>query len=188
MSFSRREFLLGFGAGLLLPKTWDFYSDFLASHGEPYVDQAPLAKHTLYAARVDGDDGLRLQLDFADVNDSIPDFSAMTKRQFISAYMPDYPEEEIQCDSHLDEPVDSWYAFENWAYTHSPDIRAFNMLYGLDLGGLSEAKQREEGWIHFVNGPSPGNASRWVNIDPLGVSVLQQKLIELNLPVQLAMT
>ena len=172
MSFSRREFLLGLGAGLLLPKRLDFYSDFLAGHGEPYIDQAPLAKHTLYAAHVDGDDGLRLQLDFADVEDSVPDFSAMTKRQFIITYMPDYPEEEIEYESHLDEPVDSWYAFENWVYTHSPDSRAFNMLYGLDLGRLSEAKQREEGWIHFVNGPSPGNASRWVNIDPLGVSVL----------------
>ena len=187
MSFSRREFLLGLGAGLLLPKTWDFYSNFLASHGEPYIGQAPLAKHTLYAAHVDFDDGLRLQLDFADVDDSVPDFSSMTKRQFISAYMPDYPEEEIEYESHLDEPVDSWYAFENWVYTHSPDSRAFNMLSVLDLGRLSEAKQREEGWIHFVDGSSPGNASRWVNIDPLGVSVLQQKLIELNLPIQLVM-
>ena len=188
MSFSRREFLLGLGAGLLLPKTWDFYSDFLAGHGEPYIDRAPAAQHTLYATSVEGDDGLRLQLDFADVEDSVPDFSSMTKRQFISAYMPEYPEEEIQYEPHLDEPVDSWYAFENWVYTHSPDSRAFSMLYGLDLGHLSEAKQREEGWIHFVNGASPGNSSRWVNIDPLGVSVLQQKLIQLNLPVQLAMT
>ena len=111
MASSRREFLLGLGAGLLLPKRWDFYSDFLAGHGEPYIDQAPLAKHTLYAAHVDGDDGLRLQLDFADVNDSVPDFSSMTKRHFISAYIPDYPKEEIEYESHLDEPVDSWYAF-----------------------------------------------------------------------------
>lgn len=187
MSFSRREFLLGAGAGLLLPKTWDFYSDFLAGHGEPYIDRAPAAQHTLYAASVEGDDGLRLQLDFADVEDSVPDFSSMTKRQFISAYMPNYPQEEIEYESDLDEPVDSWYAFENWVYTHSPDSRAFSMLCGLDLGHLSEVKQRTEGWIHFVNGPSPGNASRWVNIDRLGVSILQHKINALNLPVQLAM-
>ena len=35
MSFSRREFLLGFGAGLLLPKTWESYADYLARTGEP---------------------------------------------------------------------------------------------------------------------------------------------------------
>ena len=34
MSFTRREFLLGTGAGLLLPKTYDFFANFLAKNGE----------------------------------------------------------------------------------------------------------------------------------------------------------
>ena len=66
-------------------------------------------------------------------------------------------------------------------------MKAFELLRYLDLGGLSEHKHRGEGWIHFVDGPCPGNSSRWVNIDRLGTSVLQHKLNELGLPVQVAL-
>ena len=39
MSVTRREFLLGTGAGLLLPKTYDFFADFLAKNGEPFLEK-----------------------------------------------------------------------------------------------------------------------------------------------------
>ena len=80
-----------------------------------------------------------------------------------------------------------WYAFEHWVDAHSPDIKAYELLEPLDLGHLSEQQDRDEGWIHFVNGPCPGNSGRWVTIDPLGASVLQHKLNELELPVQVTL-
>lgn len=80
-----------------------------------------------------------------------------------------------------------WYAFEHWVDAHSPDTKAYELLEPLDLGRLSEQQDRDEGWIHFVNGPCPGNSSRWVNIDPLGASVPHHKLHKLRLPVRVAM-
>ena len=187
MSFSRREFLLGFGAGLLLPKTWDFYADYLSRTGEPYLASSGDAAHTLYVKDCEDPEGLRLILDYPDQDSSVPDFSRMTKRQFIERYLPGWSEEELAYEDDLDELVPHWYAFEHWVDAHSPDIKSYELLKPLDLGGLSEQKNRGEGWIHFVNGPCPGNSSRWVNIDPLGTSVLQHKLNELGLPVQVAL-
>ena len=187
MSFSRREFLLGFGAGLLLPKNWDFYANYLARTGEPYLAAPGSARHTLFVKNCEDDAGPRLLLDFDDHDASVPDFSNMTKRQFIHTYLPDYTEEELEYECGLDERVDHWYAFEHWVDRHSPDIKAFQLLEPLDLGRLSDNNDRGEGWIHFVNGPCPGNSSQWVNIDLLGTSVLQHKLIELGLPIKVAL-
>jgi hypothetical protein len=57
MSFSRREFLLGFGAGLLLPKNWDFYAGYLARTGEPYLAVPKSARHTLFVKNCDDEEG-----------------------------------------------------------------------------------------------------------------------------------
>lgn len=187
MSFSRREFLLGFGAGLLLPKTWDFYADYLARSGEPYLGPPARSERTLFVTNCDDDEGLRLLLDYPDHDSSVPDFSRMTKRQFIATYLPGWTEEELEYEDALDKPVDRWYAFEHWVGVHSPDIKAFELLEPLDLGGWSEQEDRGEGWIHFVDGPCPGNSSRWVTIDPLGASVLQHKLNEFNYNIRVAL-
>ncbi|MDA8555238.1 hypothetical protein N9V98_06670 [Luminiphilus sp.] len=187
MSFSRREFLLGFGAGLLLPKNWDFYANFLARTGEPYLARPKSAEHTLYAKNFDEPEGLRLILDFDSMDASVPNFSSMTKREFINVYVPALSAEDLEYEDDLDEVVPRWYAFDHWVEAHSPDVKAFELLRYLDLGGLSERNDRGQGWIHFVDGPCPGNSSRWVNIDPLGTSVLQHKLNELGLPVQVAL-
>ena len=187
MSFSRREFLLGFGAGLLLPKTWDFYADYLARTGEPYLASSGDATHTLYVKDCDDTEGLRLILDYPDHDSSVPDFSRMTKRHFIERYLPGWTEKALEYEDALDELVPHWYAFEHWVDAHSPDIKAYELLEPLDLGRLSEKQDRDEGWIHFVNGPYPGNSGRWVTIDPLGASVLQHKLNELRLPVRVAL-
>ena len=187
MSFSRREFLLGFGAGLLLPKTWNFYADYLARTGEPYLAASGATAHTLYVKNCEDAEGLRLILDYPDHDSSVPDFSHMTKRQFIARYLPGWTEEELAYEDDLDEIVPHWFAFEHWVSAHSPDLKAYELLKPLDLGRLSKCEDRGEGWIHFVNGPCPGNSSRWVNIDPLGTSVLQHKLNELGLPVQVAL-
>jgi len=187
MSFSRREFLLGFGAGLLLPKRWDFYANAMARTGEPYLAGPKVAEHTLYATNFGEPEGLRLFLDFDSMDAAVPDFSSMTKREFIDVYVSGLSAEDFECEDDLDEVVPDWFAFEHWVEGHSPDVKAFELLLYLDLGGLSERNDRGQGWIHFVDGPCPGNSSRWVNIDPLGTSVLQHKLNELDLPVKVAL-
>ena len=111
----------------------------------------------------------------------------MTKRQFIARYLPGWTEEELEYEDALDEIVPHWYAFDHWIDAHSPDIKAYELLEPLDLGLSSDQQDRDQGWIYFVNGPCPGNSSRWVTIDPLGASVLQHKLNEIGLPVQVAL-
>ena len=55
---------------------------------------------------------------------------------------------------------------------------AFYFLSSLDLGLLRDSTETESGYIDFVEGPCPGNDSRFVCADGLGVSLLQQRLTE----------
>ena len=46
---TRRAFIKGIGAGLLLPSTWDFFANYLDVHGEPLVRKPKSVERVLYA-------------------------------------------------------------------------------------------------------------------------------------------
>ena len=46
---TRRTFIKGIGAGLLLPTTWDLFANHLANHGEPLMRVPKRIDHILYA-------------------------------------------------------------------------------------------------------------------------------------------
>ena len=96
---------------------------------------------------------LRLILNYPDHDSSVPDFSRMTKRQFISHYLPGRTEEELAYEDDLDEIVPHWFAFEHWVSAHSPDIKAYELLKPLDLGGRSERPR--QGLDPFCGWPLP---------------------------------
>ena len=54
-----------------------------------------LHNDTLYVKDCEDPEGLRLILDYPDHDSSVPDFSRMTKRQFIDRYIPGWTEEEL---------------------------------------------------------------------------------------------
>ena len=87
MSFTRREFLLGTGAGLLLPKTYDFFANFLAKNGEPLLEKPTDFTQTIYCSDIFGEGGLRLLLDTPEYE--IPDFSSFTYEEFFQEFFPD---------------------------------------------------------------------------------------------------
>jgi hypothetical protein len=73
---------------------------------------------------------------------------------------------------------------DRWDNFAGPQAKAFHLLKGLDLGHSGSAL-RQAGQIIFEEfGGSPGNSYTWVELhDDLTVSLLQARLIELNLPI-----
>ena len=71
---------------------------------------------------------------------------------------------------------------DSWDNFTGPQAKAHHLLKGLDLGGAGSAL-RQAGQIIFEEfGGSPGNSCTWVELrDDLTVSLLQARLIELNL-------
>ena len=76
---------------------------------------------------------------------------------------------------------------DRWDNFAGPQAKAFHLLKGLDLGHSGSAL-RQAGQIIFEEfGGSPGNSYTWVELhDDLTVSLLQARLIELNLPIDVA--
>jgi hypothetical protein len=75
----------------------------------------------------------------------------------------------------------------SWDNFTGPQAKAHHLLKRLDLGGAGSAL-RQAGQIIFEQfGGSPGNSFTWVELrDDLTVSLLQARLIELNLPINVA--
>jgi hypothetical protein len=73
---------------------------------------------------------------------------------------------------------------DSWDNFTGPQAKAFHLLKKLDLGA-ADSKLRQAGEIIFEEfGGAPGNSYTWVELkDDLTVSLLQARLIELNLPI-----
>jgi hypothetical protein len=71
-----------------------------------------------------------------------------------------------------------------WDNFTGPAAKAYHLLKTLDLGDV-DSKLRQDGEIIFEGcGGGPGNTYTWVELkDDLTVSLLQARLIELNLPI-----
>ena len=84
----------------------------------------------------------------------------------------------------LDTRLNSFGWEDRWDNFAGPQAKAFHLLKGLDLGHSGSAL-RQAGQIIFEEfGGSPGNSYTWVELhDDLTVSLLQARLIELNLPI-----
>ena len=76
---------------------------------------------------------------------------------------------------------------DRWDNFAGPQAKAHHLLKNLDLGHAGSAL-RQAGQIIFEEfGGSPGNSYTWVELqDDLTVSLLQARLIELNLPIDVA--
>ena len=73
---------------------------------------------------------------------------------------------------------------DRWDNFAGPQAKAFHLLKGLDLGHSGSALRRAGQIIFQEFGGSPGNSYTWVELnDDLTVSLLQARLIELNLPI-----
>jgi hypothetical protein len=85
----------------------------------------------------------------------------------------------------LDKPLNGFGWEEMWDNFTGPQAKAFHLLKKLDLGSNPDSKLRQSGQIIFQEfGGAPGNSYTWVELkDDVTVSLLQARLIELNLPI-----
>jgi hypothetical protein len=84
----------------------------------------------------------------------------------------------------LDKRLDGFGWQDAWDNFTGPQAKAFHLLKKLDLGPL-DSTLRHAGEIIFEEfGGAPGNSYTWVELkDDLTVSLLQARLVELNLPI-----
>jgi hypothetical protein len=67
---------------------------------------------------------------------------------------------------------------------NGPQAKAHHLLKGLDLGSSSSTLKQAGQVIFEAFGGAPGFSYTWVDLkDDLTVSLLQARLIELNLPI-----
>jgi hypothetical protein len=85
----------------------------------------------------------------------------------------------------LDTHLNSFSWEDSWDNFTSPQAKAHHLLKELDLGSAPDSKLKQAGQIIFESfGAGPGNCYTWVELkDDVTVSLLQARLIELNLPI-----
>lgn len=176
---TRRQFVKGIGAGLLLPSVWDQLANYLESYGEPLLRPPRAVKDTLYATRWSEDFQLSLNTD----EDEMPPAS-MSIRDYIS-FFADGDDPGCWYTEDYEQPIGDFFVWEIWPYHYSSSARAFYFLSGLDLGDLCRCSDTGKGYLNFVENPSPGNDSRFVCTDELGASILQDRLNEYGHEVQI---
>ena len=189
MSITRRQFLLGTTAGLILPSFYERAYSFFENHGEPLLIMPKRPKKTLYAcADFAGDP--RLQLNLGDPEAGPPD---MTIREFCLKYGNGDPEnwwreewlgvdeaEPIDIDMQMDEGA----VLDRWVREDSSIARAYRFLESLDLGSGFNGPN-PVGGLDFIDGACPGNDYLGVEaLDPVSVSLLQLRLNELESGVE----
>lgn len=202
----RRSFLRAVGATLISTPSLSFFRHFLDTHGNPYLETVarsqPLgpAPTAIYLKDYLGDGEFRLLLDTP--NEEPNEIYTMTNAQFADEFMGGWedmcqwlnadcvdddgnPDPSDPLWQHAHDTVNSDFAFEYWVPRYSPDALAFDYLESLDLGLFDTSRDTDSGWIEFTNGVCPGNDSRFVDVDALGASLLQRRLIERNYDVQL---
>ena len=186
MSISRRQFILGTGAGLILPSYYDKVFTFFENHGEPLLEIPKQASLDLYAVSQGPGDGYEL-------NAGVPwaEPPPMTVREFAleqcgseEAYQEEWCDgEEVDFDSY----VDPEFAAESWGRSASPNAQAFYLLEGLDLGPDLEGANAV-GEIRFIDGACPGNDYLGVRAtDQVSVSLLQKRLNELDTGIRIVL-
>ena len=186
MSISRRQFILGTAAGLILPSYYDKVFTFFQNTGEPLLEIPKQAGIDLFAVNQGAGHGYALN-----VGDPWAEPPAMTIREFALEHCGSEEEyQEYWCDGEevdFDDFVDPEFVVEYWACSDSPNAQAFYLLEGLDLGSDLEG-EKAVGEIRFIDGPMPGNDYLGVEAaDQVSVSLLQKQLNELNTGIRIVM-
>jgi hypothetical protein len=190
----RRRFLIGAG-GLLTASFVRRASAFSRKAGEPLI--LPLAHkpdETLYVYRQDWSEDAEWRVSLGPDQPIAP--PPPTWREHLRALgHPLQTNDDIErvCNERhllpeeLDTRLNGFGWQDQWDNFTGPQAKAFHLLKELDLGP-PESTLRRPGQIIFQEfGGSPGNSYTWVELqNDLSVSLLQARLIELNLPINVA--
>jgi len=184
MSISRRHFLLGTAgaaAGLILPSYYRRALEFLDHTGEPLLEAVGHPTTELVAYQ-DCHGFLEYRLSLGHPYEEGP--PPMTLRQFADRYELDKfhlgfeDDEQPDWDSEVDWGRD--FYLDTWMYNDDPDMLAYELLSGLDLGPELTG-ENAVGQLQLEAG-STMVSSYW-NVgtyDTISLSLLQQRLNDLR--------
>ena len=187
MDLSRRNFLIGIGAGLILPSYYELARKHVLNTGEPLILPPPSPEIKLIAHDYAGLGSYTLN--WGDPYSDLPRFDDMTWRQFADAYThggEGYLELWQEDGIDPDDTVEEGFAEEHWILKNSPNARAYDLLWAYDLG-LDDDAATEDGQIEFIECPNPGSNYRGVEADVLGLSLLQDKLNQLDTAIEISL-
>ena len=187
---TRRAFLVGaaglttsVASGLILPAWLERAERFVADEDAPLLEPPAVEKVTINAVRFDGVDDIRLV-----IGDPFEEPPQMTWQGFFEHFYGDdfdsfeeFVAEWFVTPMRPTDEADSCLVLDTWlARGEAPDTLAYAYLEPLDIGpelGAGSAAGR----IDFVNGPCPGNDSRFVSVpDLLSLSLLQKRLNQID--------
>jgi hypothetical protein len=184
---SRRGFLIGVG-GLL---TTAFVKDakaFVRRNEQPLLVPPPHIAETLYWYD-NGDQGLLLTIgkwhfcpepptwrEFF-VNEGIPHRTERDAHRILA--------EHNVAPAHYNEPVDAYWWETRFDLKTGPTARAYHLLENINLGPTLEGSINQAHLV-FSQGDLANADSRWVDArDHITLSLLQARLIDLNLPIRI---
>lgn len=191
MDLSRRSFVIGAGS-IITSSFVARASTFAENSGKPFLLPQLNTPRILYASPTDGADGQVFALSLGEAQCE-PDFVPTWREFFVlEGEDPDDPikwrelsENWALTRADLRSPMDDYTWCCSWSCRHSPSARAFRFLEELDLH-RETAKRPALGGLEFNEGQYPGSWDRWVDADDaLSVSLLQARLRELKVPVEL---
>jgi hypothetical protein len=190
----RRHFLIGAGA-LVTASFVNRAKAFSRRSGKPLVlPPARKPEETLYVYPQESDNGGEWRVSLGPDQPFAPPRPTWREHLRALGHCLETPDEiERVCRQHdlamddLDVHLNGFGWEDSWDNFTGPQAKAHHLLKGLDLGGAGSAL-RQAGQIIFEEfGGSPGNSYTWVELrDDLTVSLLQARLIELNLPINVA--
>lgn len=185
MTTSRRQFIIGTAAGLILPAYYDKVLSYWENHGEALI-VAPKSCEIELIAVDRGGDGL--ELNWGDPWEEPP---AMTVREYARRYFGDEDYfiqiREEDPDIDLDAQMDWWDVAGTWARVDSANAKAYLLLEDLDLGPDFVGKNAV-GEIRFIDGACPGNDYLGVEAPSLvDISLLQKRLNDLSTGIRISM-
>ena len=185
MPSTRRQFILGTAAGLILPSYYDKVFTFFENTGEAYLELPEQADTHLYAVTGRGE-GFQLNL-----GDPCEEPPQLTYREYARTCVNDdgeYLEELIEAGCDLDAEMDFYDYIDDWAYNSSSNAKAYRLLENLDLGP-DFASEHAVGQLQFYNCPSICSDYLGVHAeDEVSLSLLQKRLNELNTGICITVT
>jgi hypothetical protein len=186
MSTTRRQFILGTAAGLILPSYYDKVFSYFENHGEPLIEIPKQVVEDLYA--VDWGGGI-IDFHLGEIANGPPE--PMTLREYAKryfcgeqGYLDEYCEEREEVD--FDEIAYESMVETTWTRNNNA-AQAHRLLEKLDLGSDFDSDDAV-GQLEFLD--CPNMCSDYLGVqteDPVSISLLQKRLNELNTGIRISL-
>ena len=187
MSLSRRQFIRGAAATLIIPSFADQVLRHFEVTGEPLLEAGLECETLLHALAVDW--GGFILIDPTETFSLDPPSLSWRELFKVTGYTIEDGLEGWDLEPRqLDEEADFWTVEWWWTVSGSPIARACDRLeeYEALLGPEYRDDDSPLGYVSFTEGQHPGSNSRWVEVsDDVGLSCLQHRLTRLKAGIRI---